>query len=122
MNVTRQHTAQSSRPSKDAGVAEWLDALAAGSCTQEEFLRVVEDRESDDSEVPWEVLALLDQYLRREKISQDVYASLKARLQRTYMGFGSGNATPPLTRTVCCSGSCRANGFIHRANTHPCHQ
>ena len=97
MNVIRQHTdVQSSRPSKEAGVAEWLDALAAGSCTQEEFLRIVQDRESDDSEVPWEVLALLDQYLRREKISQDVYASLKARLQRTYMGFGSGNATPPL--------------------------
>jgi Protein kinase domain len=79
-------------PPEDAGVSQWLDALASGTCSQEAFLRNLENREGNDPEVPWEVLALLDQYLRREKISQEVYASLKARLQQTYMGFGGGTS------------------------------
>ena len=94
MNVTRRHTARTSPPSKDAGVAEWLDALAAGSCTQDEFLRQLQSLEGDDPELPWEALSLLDQYLRREIISHDVYVSLKARLQKRFMGFGSDSAPP----------------------------
>jgi hypothetical protein len=95
MNVTRQHTdARSSQPSTDAGVAEWLDALAAGVCTQDEFLSQVQSLEGDDPDLPWEALSLLDQYLRREIISRDVYVSLKTKLQKRFMGFGSDSAPP----------------------------
>lgn len=98
MKVTRLHPdAKPPRLTKDAGVAQWMEALATGSCTQEEFLHKVHNLEGDDPEVPWEVLSLLDQYLRREKISQGVYASLKSRLQQSFMGFGSGNASPAQT-------------------------
>jgi serine/threonine protein kinase len=95
MNVIRQHTdARSSQPSTDAGVAEWLDALAAGVCTQDEFLSQLESLEGDDPDLPWEALSLLDQYLRREIISRDVYVSLKTKVQKRFMGFGSDSAPP----------------------------
>jgi Protein kinase domain len=89
MNVSHLHPeARQAPPPAGAGVLQWLDALAAGACTQEEFLGKVQSLEGNDPELPWEVLALLDQHLRRERISRDVYASLKARLQQRFMGFG----------------------------------
>ncbi len=84
--------AKQSGPADSASVSRWLDAVAAGSCTQKEFLQKVETLEEEDSDAPWEVLSLLDQYLRRELISRDVHVSLKARLQQRYMGFGSSSA------------------------------
>ncbi len=96
MKVTRLHPdTKPSRPAEDVGVAHWMEALSTGSCTQEEFPRQVRSLERYDPELPWEVLSLLDQYLRRDKITQDVYASLKSRLQQSFMGFGSGSAPPP---------------------------
>ncbi|MEO8307522.1 MAG: protein kinase [Pseudomonadota bacterium] len=82
-------------PPESAGVSLWLDALAAGACTQKQFLGKVQSLEQADPELPWEVLSLLDQYLRRERITQDVYASLKARLHQRYMGFGGGGSPTP---------------------------
>jgi hypothetical protein len=86
-----------SRPSASAAVSQWLDALADGSSSQDEFLRRVQSLEESDPDLPWEVLSLLDQYLRRERISHDVYVSLKARVQQRYMGFGGESLTtvPP---------------------------
>ncbi len=60
---------------------EWLDALAAGSCTPEAFLAAMRGQFRGDSDEGWEVLSLLDQYYRRGKIKADVFQMLKSRLE-----------------------------------------
>lgn len=77
-----------------ASPAEWLDDLAAGRCTSDEFVARVLAREARDAEVMWEVLALLDQYYRRKRIERETFVTLKARLQRHSLGL------PPAPRAA----------------------
>lgn len=76
-----------------AGVESLLDALAAGTFTQDEFVERVLDCEASDPEAVWEVLALLDQYYRRKRIDRDTFVTLKGRLQRHSLG-ARGDARP----------------------------
>ena len=50
-------------------MAEWLDAVGEETCSQDEFLQQVQRMTAADPDVPFEVLSLLDQYFRRERIS-----------------------------------------------------
>ena len=79
-------------------ILKWMDALASRECSTDEFLHEVLEREQDDPDLPWEVLALLDQYYRCKKIRHDVFVSLKARLQKEslYLGSGGSVAAPKL--------------------------
>lgn len=72
--------------SDDIGPAQWLDALAEGTCSQDEFVERVLQRESADPEVTWEVLALLDQNFRRKRLDRETFVCLKARLHRHSLG------------------------------------
>ncbi len=76
------------RLADDAGVPEWLDALAAAECTQDQFIGEILGREHDDPDVGWEALALLDRQFRCQKISQKDFDSLKARLHRHFLRPG----------------------------------
>ena len=69
----------------DADVSNWIEALAADECTPDEFIAEIKNRESEDPEVAWEALALLDQQFRREKINHEVFVDVKTRLQRHSM-------------------------------------
>jgi len=75
--------------SADADLQHWLDALAGGTCSQDEFVEEVLRREPADPEITWEVLSQLDQYFRRKRIDRETYVCLKSRFQRHSLGSGT---------------------------------
>jgi serine/threonine protein kinase len=82
-----------------ATAAEWLDALSAGEVDQDTFLRGVDDLWKHAPEEGWELLALIDQYYRRNKITPEVFAAVKTHLQDLLMGKGrSGEISVPTMR------------------------
>jgi serine/threonine protein kinase len=60
---------------------EWLDALCAGACDQDSFLRAVTELSRKTPDACWEVLSLLDQYYRRGKIAFELFQKLESHLQ-----------------------------------------
>jgi Protein kinase domain len=60
---------------------EWLDALCAGTCDQDAFLRAVTGLSRKTPDACWEVLSLLDQYYRRGKIAFELFQKLESHLQ-----------------------------------------
>ena len=82
-------------------ILKWMDSLASRECSTDEFLHEVLEREQDDPDLPWEVLALLDQYYRRKKIRHDVFISLKARLQKESLYLGKVSVPTLLVEEPC---------------------
>ena len=80
-------------------VNEWLDALSSGACDQPTFLRGVGALLHRAPDAGWELLALVDQYYRRNKISAETFGQVKAHLQNLLMGKGrGGDVSIPLSR------------------------
>jgi len=71
---------------KPKSARDWLDALSAGTCDQDTFLRAVSELFKKTPDASWEVLALLDQYYRRGKIKFESFQSLQAQLQSVAIG------------------------------------
>jgi serine/threonine protein kinase len=65
---------------------EWLDALCAGACDQDTFLRAVTELSRKAPDACWEVLSLLDQYYRRGKIAFELFQRLESHLQSVAVG------------------------------------
>ncbi len=76
------------RIAEDAGIEQWLEALGASECTNEDFLREVLQREADDPDVIWEALALLDRHFRRQLIQPETFSALKSMLEEHSPGLG----------------------------------
>jgi serine/threonine protein kinase len=89
------------RPASDTHtVTQWLDALATGACDQDTFLHGVGDILQRAPDAGWELLALLDQYYRRGKISAEAFGNLKTHLQGLLMGKGrGGEVSAPVSQT-----------------------
>ncbi len=84
------------RTGSEGVTLEWLDALAAGTCTPEAFLAAMRGQLRGDSDESWETLSLLDQYYRRGKIKADVFQMLKSRLESSAIrGEGDKGANAP---------------------------
>lgn len=79
---------QSLPPPSDAPVRDWVNALAAGTCSNVDFLRHFRDEVRKDTEIAWEALSLLDQGYRTRHIARDVYIPIKAYLERFAIGQG----------------------------------
>ena len=80
---------QVTTPVKAAGpktAKEWLDALCAGTCDQDTFLRAVTELSRKAPDACWEVLSLLDQYYRRGKIAFELFQKLESHLQSVAVG------------------------------------
>jgi serine/threonine protein kinase len=77
---------QRPRTGSEGATQEWLDALANGLCSAEEFLGAMREQFEGNRDGNWEVLSLLDQYYRRGKIRFDLFRSLKSRLEDTALG------------------------------------
>lgn len=101
MNVLPLQSAISPlREQGEFGVQHWLDELVAGNCSQDEFLYEVHAMEAHLPQVVWEVLALLDQYYRRRKITLRDFMFMKTLLQRSSLGFVDDAAVPVLSPLV----------------------
>jgi serine/threonine protein kinase len=91
------------RSGGEHAIREWLDALAAGRCSPDEFFVEMRERFDGDSNRSWEALSLLDQYYRRGKIRADVFRAVKSRLEGSAIGadsargadFPRGNESAP---------------------------
>ena len=94
---------QRPRTGSERATQEWLDGLASGLCSADEFLGAMRERFEGDREGNWEVLSLLDQYYRRGKIKPDLFHALKSRLEDSALGRESDPAPllpPQASNTV----------------------
>lgn len=71
---------------------QWIDGLVAGLCTEGDFITQILLLEDEDPDVSWEVLAMLDQLHRRDRISKELFLRVKARLQHECLGYGAAGA------------------------------
>ena len=83
------------RTDGEGAAHRWMDSLAGGLCTPEAFLDAMRDQCRQDRDERWEILSLLDQYYRRGKIKQELFRSLKSRLEDLALGPDDGAAVPP---------------------------
>ncbi len=86
-------TTQPVRREADRSVADWLDAFVAQECDRAVLLRGIADAVASNRDQGWELLALVDQYYRRKKISGDDFHALNAQLQIFLFG---NPPVPPL--------------------------
>ncbi len=100
MTLSTEPMIRQPQPAAEAQSAvEWLDSLSAGSCDQATFLHGVGAILERAPETGWELLALVDQYYRRGKISSSIFGNVKTHLQTALMGKGStAEISVPLLR------------------------
>ena len=77
---------QRPRSGSEGATQEWLDGLASGLCSPDEFLAAMREQFQQDRDGNWEVLSLLDQYYRRGRIKLDLFRALKSRLEDSALG------------------------------------
>lgn len=63
-----------------------LDALASGACDEATFLQTAPEIARRTPDAGWDLLSLLDQYYRRGKIPQELFTTVKHRLQAELLG------------------------------------
>src|SRR5688572_17951899 len=84
-------------PDPQSAVRHWVEALVGGHCTEGDFVSQVLLLTDEDADAAWEALALLDQFLRRRQLAEDVFKRMKLRLQQECLGYGGGAvAAPPM--------------------------
>ncbi len=75
---------------------QWLDGLVGGECTLPGFVAGTDDLLRRAPDAGWDLLALVDQYYRRGKISAQTFGTVKAHLQGLLVGRGtSADDAPP---------------------------
>jgi eukaryotic-like serine/threonine-protein kinase len=87
-SLTEPVTKQTRPATANYTAAQWLDALSTGASDQQTFLRGVGEILERAPDTGWELLALVDQYYRRGKISSATFNHVKTQLQTTLMGKG----------------------------------
>ncbi len=96
-SVTEPVIKESRHTGNTPSAKEWLDALSSGACDQEVFFSGVSGLLRKAPDAGWDLLALLDQYYRRGKISGAVFTALNSRLRGLVMRAGpSGDSSVPL--------------------------
>jgi serine/threonine protein kinase len=97
-----------SRP-QDTAAVDWnsrVEALARGACSEEDFVAELWLLEQTAPDLPWEVVALLDQHYRRGLLRADIFRSTAATITRRQLTaerqvpLALLNAPQPLAATV----------------------
>jgi hypothetical protein len=78
-------TTQPTPVQNDRSFEQWLDDLSAGECSWETLFRGVRDTVVANPDSGWELVALVDQYFRRHKISADEFQALNGNVQALLM-------------------------------------
>jgi serine/threonine protein kinase len=86
MLAMEAETTQPAQTGKRRSPVEWLDALAAGECDRETLFHGVLESVTADPDTGWELLALVDQYYRRQRIGAEDFQGLNAHLQALLVG------------------------------------
>jgi serine/threonine protein kinase len=103
------------RVDSEGATVGWLDALAGGNCTTEDFLDAMRDQFEGDRDAGWEVLSLLDQYYRRGKIKSDLFHTVKGRLESLVLKGAEGMVVTPIRPRVASAAAEPAAGVRKRA-------
>ena len=72
--------------SMDYDLQQRLDAFVGGECSLAVFLEELFVLCDARPESAWEVLSLIDQYYRREKLSADLFRTIKNRIEQRVLG------------------------------------
>ena len=94
-SVTEPVEEQPRQGANGRSAKEWLDILAGGGCDLDAFLHGVGQLLQRTPDAGWDLLALVDQYYRRGKISAESFGILKAHLQGLLVGKGQRGDSPP---------------------------
>ena len=86
LTAVLQRKMAASTPAGGRSFSQWLDALADGECDREDLIRGVHGAIESNPDAGWELLALVDQYYRRHRISADDFRGLNLRVQSIVMG------------------------------------
>lgn len=70
----------------DYDLQQRLDAFVSGECSLGVFLEELFGLCDARPESAWEVLSLIDQYYRREKLSADLFRTIKNRIEQRVLG------------------------------------
>jgi serine/threonine protein kinase len=101
MELEPEHENTQPTPSgKTRTFEEWLDQLSAGECGWETVFRGVLDSLTTNPESGWELVALVDQYYRRHRISVEDFQGLNTQVKTLLMGGGSRSSQAPAPPTV----------------------
>jgi hypothetical protein len=101
MSANESTVATPAQAADPKSAREWLDALSAGDCDQDTFLRAASRLSQKAPDACWEVLSLLDQYYRRGKIGFELFQRLESHLQSVAVGAekdGDSGAPLPLAQ------------------------
>ncbi len=97
--MQREPEAETTQPTSvgdTRGFEEWLDQLAGGECGWESVFRGVLDSITANPDSGWELLALVDQYYRRHRISPEDFHGLNAQVQALLIGgIRTAEVKPP---------------------------
>lgn len=96
--VTEPVEQQPQQGGEGRSAKEWLDSLAGGACDLDTFLQGAGDLLQRTPDAGWDLLALVDQYYRRGKISAETFGTIKSRLQSLLVGKGQRDLlSPPMS-------------------------
>jgi serine/threonine protein kinase len=87
--LTQPVIKQAGHDEESRSAKEWLDALVSGACDLRGFLSGTGDLLRRAPDAGWDLLALVDQYYRRGKISAELFSTVKAHLQGLLVGKGT---------------------------------
>lgn len=93
--VTQPVEQQPQQGGDGRGAKEWLDSLAGGGCDLGPFLHGVGELLQRTPDAGWDLLALVDQYYRRGKITSETFGTLKSHLQGLLVGKGQRDLLSP---------------------------
>ena len=93
--VTEPVEQQPRQGGNSRGAKEWLDTFSTGGCDSETLLRGAGELLQRTPDAGWDLLALVDQYYRRGKISAESFGVLKSHLQGMLVGRGQRNFSSP---------------------------
>jgi hypothetical protein len=74
-----------------------LDAFVGGECNLDVFVQELAVLCEAKPDSAWDVLALIDQYYRRGKLSADVFRTIKSRIERHVLGVPDSESVRELS-------------------------
>jgi hypothetical protein len=93
------------KPGMGYDLQQRLDAFVRGDCSPGAFMQELCARCDAAPDCAWEVLALIDQYYRRGKLSADLFRAIRYRIERHVLGVGESVTIGELTDAPVAAGA-----------------
>jgi len=81
-------------PRNSNSLKDQLEAALNAEASADELIRTIGSACASSHSAAWEALALVDQFYRRRRISQDVYRQIKSHVEQLALGRPAGSTRP----------------------------